>query len=153
MAQNCRPKRRVYEKLMNVRTFMLLYWYDNHLTKLLTVLNYIWWFQNIERNYNFILCNFKISLTVVDFQLDAQNSYLFTYNTFIKILYMFRALPRTSSGGLRRNCIHATSGIIILCRWLSCAPVKKEQFFLNWCIRQSPAESDDTRGCIYTITM
>jgi len=38
---------------------------------------------------------------LVDFQLDAQNSYLFTYNTFIKILYMFRALPR------------------------SCAPVKK----------------------------
>jgi len=92
-------------------------------------------------------------LALVDIQLDAQNSYLFTYNTFIKILYMFRALPRTSSGGLRRNCIHATSGIIILCRWLSCAPVKKEQFFLNWCIRQSPAESDDTRGCIYTITM
>ena len=29
------------------------------------------------------------SLTLVNFQLDAQNSYLFTYNTFIKILYMF----------------------------------------------------------------
>jgi len=33
------------------------------------------------------------SITLVDLQLDAQNSYLFTYNTFIKILYMFRALP------------------------------------------------------------
>jgi hypothetical protein len=22
------------------------------------------------------------------------------------------------------------------------------EFFLNWCTRQSPAESDDTRGCI-----
>jgi hypothetical protein len=32
-------------------------------------------------------------LTLVDLQLDAKNSYLFTYNTFIKILYMFRALP------------------------------------------------------------
>jgi len=31
-------------------------------------------------------------LTLVNLQLDAQNSYLFTYNTFIKILYMFRAL-------------------------------------------------------------
>jgi hypothetical protein len=30
------------------------------------------------------------SITLVDFQLDAQNSYLFTYDTFIKILYMFR---------------------------------------------------------------
>jgi len=43
---------------------------------------------------------------LVDFQLDAQNSYLFIYNTF----------------------------------------------FLNRCTGQSPAESDDTRGCIYTIT-
>jgi len=31
-------------------------------------------------------------------------------------------------------------------------PVKKELFFLNRCTRQSPAESDDTRGCIYTVT-
>jgi len=54
------------------------------------------------------------SITVIDFQLDAQNSYLFIYNTFIKILYMFRALPYSSSGGLRRNCIHAASGIVTL---------------------------------------
>jgi len=33
------------------------------------------------------------SITLVNFQIDAQNSYLFIYNTFIKILYMFRALP------------------------------------------------------------
>jgi len=52
------------------------------------------------------------SITFVDFQLDAQNFYLFTYNTFIKILYMFRALPCLSSGGLRRNCIYAASGIV-----------------------------------------
>ena len=56
------------------------------------------------------------SITLVDFQLDAQNSYLFTYNTFIKILYMFRALPCSSSGGLRRNCIYAASGIVTVCR-------------------------------------
>jgi hypothetical protein len=31
------------------------------------------------------------SITLVDLQLDAQNSYLFMYNTFIKILYVFRA--------------------------------------------------------------
>ena len=46
------------------------------------------------------------SVTLVDLQLDAQNSHLFTYNTLIKILYMFRALPFSSSGGLRRNCIY-----------------------------------------------
>jgi len=90
------------------------------------------------------------SIALVDFQLDAQNSYLFTYNTFIKILYMFRALPCSSSGGLRRNYIYVASGIVTLCRWLSCAPVKKE-LFLNRCTGRSPAESDDTRGCIYTI--
>jgi hypothetical protein len=56
------------------------------------------------------------NITSVDFQLDAQNSYLFTSNTFTKILYMFRALPCSSSGGLRRNCIYAASGIITLCR-------------------------------------
>ena len=56
------------------------------------------------------------SITLVDFQLDAQNSYLFTYNTFIKILYVFRALPCSSSGGLRHNCIYAASGIVTVCR-------------------------------------
>jgi len=46
------------------------------------------------------------SITLFDFQLNAQNSYLFTYYIFIKILYMFRALPCSYSGGLRRNCIY-----------------------------------------------
>jgi hypothetical protein len=68
-------------------------------------------------------------LTLFDFQLDAQNSYLFTYNTFIKILYMFRALPGSSSGSLRHNCIYAASGIVTVCRWLSCALV-------NWCLQR-----------------
>ena len=53
------------------------------------------------------------SITLVDPQLDAQNSYLFTHNTSMKILYMFRALPCSSSGGLRRNCIYAASGMTI----------------------------------------
>jgi hypothetical protein len=66
------------------------------------------------------------NLTLVDLQLEAKNSYLCIYNTFIKILYMFRALPCSSSGGLRRNCIYAASGFVTLCRWLSFAPVKKE---------------------------
>jgi hypothetical protein len=55
-----------------------------------------------------------ISLTLIDLQLDTKNSYLFTYNTFIKILYMFRALLCSSSGGLRRNCIYAASGIVTI---------------------------------------
>ena len=47
------------------------------------------------------------SITLVVLQLDAKKSYLFTYNTFITIVYMFRALPCLPSGGLRRNCIYA----------------------------------------------
>jgi len=58
----------------------------------------------------------QLHLTLADLQYDLQNSYLFTYNTFIKILYMFRALLCSSSGGLRRNCIFAASGIVTLCR-------------------------------------
>jgi len=72
------------------------------------------------------------SITLVDLQLDAQNSYLFTYNTFIKILYMFRALTCSSSGGLRRNCIYAASGIVTLCRWLSCSPAHKTVICREW---------------------
>jgi len=71
------------------------------------------------------------SITLVDLQLDAQNSYLFIYNTFIKILYMFRALLCSSSGGLRRNCIYAASGIVTLCRRQSCAPVNPLNAELN----------------------
>jgi len=56
------------------------------------------------------------SITLINFQLDAQNSYLFIYNTFIKILYLFRALPCSSSGGQRHICIYAASGIVTLCR-------------------------------------
>jgi hypothetical protein len=55
------------------------------------------------------------SITLLNFQLDAQNSYLFIYNTFIKILYMFRALPCSSSRGLRCNYIYAASGIVTVC--------------------------------------
>jgi len=53
------------------------------------------------------------SITLVDLQPDAQNSYLFTYNNLLKSS-VFRALPCSSSGGLRRNCIYAASGIVTL---------------------------------------
>jgi hypothetical protein len=57
-----------------------------------------------------------LTVTLLDLQLDAQNSYLFTQNTFIKILYMFQALPCSSSGGLHRNCIYTASSIVTVCR-------------------------------------
>jgi hypothetical protein len=92
-----------------------------------------------------------LSITLVEFQINAQNSYLFIYNTFIIVLYIFRPLPCLSSGGLCRKSIYSSSGIVTLCRRLYCEPVKKEEFFLNRCTGQSPAEIDNTRGCIYTI--
>jgi len=55
-------------------------------------------------------------ITLVNFQLDEKIFIYFVYNTFIKILYMFRALPCSSSEGLGRNCIYAASGIVALCR-------------------------------------
>ena len=74
----------------------------------------------------------ELHLTLVDLQIDAQNSYLFTYNTSIKILYMFRALPCSSSGNLRRNCtcIYAASGIVTL--QVTCLVHRlRKNFFLN----------------------
>jgi len=62
-------------------------------------------------SYFFMSCVMGCIITLVDLQIDAQNSCLFTYNTRIKILYMFRALPCSSSGGLRHNCIYAAFGI------------------------------------------
>jgi uncharacterized membrane protein len=122
--------------------------FSSLLSLTLTLLTWrIWWASNnasrwqIGFNSAFEELKKTAGLTLVNFQLDAQNSYLFTYNTFIKILYMFRALPCSSSGGLRCNCIYAASGIVTVCRWLTV-------FFLNRCTGQSPADSDDTRGCI-----
>jgi hypothetical protein len=70
---------------------------------------------NVAERLNLQVGGFPYT-ALVDFQLDAQNSYLFIYNASVKIFYMFRALPCSSSGGLRRNCIYAASGIVTLCR-------------------------------------
>jgi hypothetical protein len=59
---------------------------------------------------------------------------------------MFRALPCSSSGGLRRNCIYAASGIVTLCRLLSCAPVKKESRFFFFLYRHSDLEVSCLNG-------
>jgi hypothetical protein len=85
-------------------------------------------------------------------QLDAQTSRLFTYNTFIKILYMFRAY---------RAHLQEVYAVIVYVRSLVSSlsagdcPVhwlRKKEFFLSRYTGQSPAESDDTRDRAYTIT-
>ena len=80
-------------------------------------------FESLKFTLCIIRFNIQKFLSLVDLQLDAQNSCLFTYNIFIKILYMFRAVRCKYSVGLSRNCIYAASGIVTLCRWLSCAPI------------------------------
>ena len=86
----------------------------------------------IYKNFEGILDDWltvHLSITLVDLQLDEQNPYLFVYNTFIKILYMFRALPCSSSGGMRRNCIYAASGIVTLLK-VSCINLVYYNFLL-----------------------
>jgi len=70
--------------------------------------------------------SYKSLTALVDFQLDAQNSYLVMCNIFIKILYIFRALLCSTSGGLRRNCMYAASGIFTFCKWLSWHRLRKK---------------------------
>jgi len=53
------------------------------------------------------------SITLANFQLDAQNSYLFIYNIFIKIRYMFRAIRCSSSGGLIVSMQHLISSFSV----------------------------------------
>jgi hypothetical protein len=89
------------------------------------------------------------STTLVDFQLKAQNSYLFIYNILIKILYMFRTLPCSSLGGLRPNCIYMQLLVSPLSTGECLVHRLRKNCFLNRCTIQSPVESGDTRSCIY----
>jgi len=51
---------------------------------------------------------------------------------YLYILHLLKSSTCvSSSGGLRRNCIYAASGIVTVCRWLFCAPVKKGSSFLT----------------------
>jgi hypothetical protein len=100
------------------------------------------------------LHDFKEIIKIVTFyhQLDAQTSCLFTYNTLIKILYMFRARPAHFQEVhfvivyMRSLVLSHSAGDCLVHR------LRKKYFFLNRSTRQSPAESDDTRDRIYTIT-
>ena len=62
---------------------------------------------------------------------------------------MFRAIPCSSSGSLRRNCIYMQPLVSSLSAGNCLVHRLKKNLFLKRCTRQSPADSDDTRGCIY----
>jgi len=68
------------------------------------------------------------SITLFDLQLEAQNSYLFTYNTFIKSSTCFEPYPA-----------HLQEVYVVI-------------VYMQPLVSSLSAESDDTRGCIYTIT-
>jgi len=83
------------------------------------------------------------TMTLVDLQLDTQNSYLFIYNTFIKILYIFK----------KHYPAHLQEVyVVIVYMQPLVSSLSSGAEDLNRCTGQSPADSDDTRGCMYTIT-
>jgi hypothetical protein len=55
------------------------------------------------------------SITLVDLQPDAQNSYLFTYNNLLKSS-VFQALPCSSSGGLYVVIVYMQPLVSSLCK-------------------------------------
>jgi len=58
-----------------------------------------------------LACKRLYSIALVNFHIDTKILYLFTYNTFIKILYMFRAVHCSSSGGLIVSLHHLVSSL------------------------------------------
>ena len=66
-----------------------------------------------------------------------------SFNIFITILYMFRPISCSSSGGQIALIQHLVSSLSVSDR-----PVHR--FFLNLCTGRSLTESDDTRCCINT---
>ena len=86
-----------------------------------------------------VLLTVHLSITFVNDQLDAQ--FFYFYNTFITVLYMFRATSCSSSGGQ----------IILIQHLVLSLSVRAEQFSLNLCTGRPLTESDDTRCCINTI--
>jgi len=120
------------------------------------------------------------STTLVDLQLDTQNSCLFTWVTWRAFHSDTRPQPWLISNLIHKilvylHIIHLLKSstcfehypshlqevyVIIVCMQPLVSSLfagdclvhrLRKQFFLNRCTRQSPAESDDTRGCIYTI--
>ena len=110
---------------------------------------------NYTNRHNFLYDSFTLddwltvhrSITLVDFQLDAQKHIIYLLNSStcfehypahlqevqVVIVYMQPLVSSLSAG----DClVHRL----------------RKKFFLNRCTGQSPAESDNTRGCIYTIT-
>jgi hypothetical protein len=86
--------------------------------------SFSWLLVHLPSTFFLDVLFFFFFLTLDNFQLDAQNSYFFTYNTFITILYMLRSLPCSSSGGsgstvhIYTQTIHRTTQLI----WEECGP-------------------------------
>ena len=78
------------------------------------------------------------SLTFVDFQIGAQT---FIYLCIIHLL--------KSSTCFEHYPAHFQQVYVVICIYIYICSLWYRQFFLNRCTGQSPAESDDTRGCIY----
>jgi hypothetical protein len=98
---------------------------------------------NKINNYFYIVSYFDVSLIVhlsITLANDQLNAQMFS-NTYITILYMFRTISCSSSGGQILLIQHLLSSLSVSER-----PVHR--FFLNLCTGRSLTESVDTRCCI-----
>ena len=110
----------------------------------------------------FVSLTVHLSITLANDQLDAQ-----IFNTFITILYMFRAISCSSSGGQIVLIQHLVLSLSLSdspvhrlrknCKEILSLPVEKgwertgKQLFLNLRTGRSLIESGNTRCCINTI--
>ena len=83
-------------------------------------------------------------MIVFFYQLDAQILY---FNKFIMLIYMFRALLCSSSGGQILLVQHLVSSLSLG----DCTVHSLRESSRNLCTEQSPKERDDTRCCTNTI--
>jgi hypothetical protein len=79
------------------------------------------WVDDILRNNLFIISNLIHKSLVRLHKLH-----------YIKLIYMFRAHSVHQQEVNDVNCTYAASGIVTLCKWLSCATAK-EGLLLYWC--------------------
>jgi hypothetical protein len=96
------------------------------------------------------------SITLVDFQLDAQNSYFLYIILLLKSSTCFEHYPAHLQ---EAYVVIVYMQLLVLSLSAGDCPVHRlrkklflMQVFLNRCTRQSPADSNNTRGCKDTIT-
>ena len=85
------------------------------------------------------------------YQLDTQISRSFTQITLIKLLYMFRAHSAQHQEVHDANFTYAASGIVTLCKWLSCATVREG--LVGWVKKHEFKWNKPRKVCIFLVLL